>query len=112
MKNRIAKIYSEMGGKNDHDYLKKVVWAARPYQIDNLLDNYIDYLVRMDLETVDDATTVLLDMALYEESDAIRNSAANALYDLHEHFSRAHGADAIQNKNSLKKAVDAVRSGD
>jgi len=102
LKNQIANIYAEMGGKKDHAFFKRVMWSMRPYMTNILMDNYMEFLKRMDPATIEEATTFLLDMALYEESETIQNGARNALYDLHDHFSKIGGAGA----ESLKKAVD------
>jgi len=105
LKNQVAGILAEMGGKDQHEFFKRLLWGSRPYYVHTKMDHYMEFLKRMDPATIEDATTFLLDMALYEESETIQNAARNALLDLHDHFSKAGGFAT----DDLKKRIDSLK---
>ena len=71
------------------------------------MDHYVEFIKRMDVETIEDATGFLLDLVLFEESERNQNAAKNALYDLSDFFSR-NGPDGKLKSGILKAAIDQL----
>ncbi|MEZ5001717.1 MAG: M1 family metallopeptidase [Chitinophagales bacterium] len=82
----LANIYKEMGGSEQHAFFKKCLWTTRNSYATAYVRSYVDYLKRMDLNTLKDAVAVLSDLVEYEEDELVVVASKNGLYDLRSFF--------------------------
>lgn len=104
----ICSIYAEQGGKSKHPYFKKAIWSARAAYIPMLMQTYLEFLQRMDTETVKNGVNFLKDIALYEETDLTKRTAKNILMDLKDFFAKNKAEDSETKLAATNTALDAL----
>ena len=108
MNNAVANIYSGWGDQSQSEFFQKALWSLRPYYLRNIMGYYVDFLQRMDTETVNDGANFLGELSQYEESEYLRNMAKDALYDLQDHFSRTKEDDDQEKAGILKSIIEGL----
>ncbi len=100
----VAKIYSEKGGKAQHDFFKRCLWTTRGRYAYRYAEYYVDFLQRMDVETIKNASYMLNDMIEYEEDENVVVACRNAVYDLRSFFKNST-VDAAAEKIAILETV-------
>lgn len=108
LKYMISRIYSERGDASRNDFFLWALWSSRPYYCGYLMERYVAFLERMDVETLKNSAAFLAGLATHEESSFLRNLAENALYDLSEFYRRSTMDDREEKEGVLRRALEAL----